>query len=62
MRRLGTNRFPRPKHKPAFHHQLDHGLEKLLLAVVNIGGFETSGDLATECETILTRKGYPLSH
>ncbi len=46
------------KHKPAFLHHIPNGLENLLMAVENAGGLESLSDLATECETILTRKNY----
>ncbi len=46
------------KHKPAFLHHIGNGLENLLIAVENAGGLEMLADLATECETILTRKNY----
>ena len=46
------------KHKPAFLHHIANGLENLLIAVDNVGGLETLSDLATECETILTRIKY----
>jgi aminoglycoside/choline kinase family phosphotransferase len=46
------------KHKPAFLHHIGNGLENLLIAIDNAGGLEMLGDLATECETVLTRKNY----
>jgi N-acetylmuramate 1-kinase len=46
------------KHKPAFLHHIGNGLENLLIAIDNTGGFDMLADLATECETILTRKNY----
>jgi N-acetylmuramate 1-kinase len=46
------------KHKPAFLHHIGNGLENLLIAIDNAGGFDMLADLATECETILTRKNY----
>ena len=50
------------KHKPAFLHHISNGIENLLTAVDNIGSLEMLSDLATECETILTRKSYLLPH
>ena len=44
------------KHKPAFLHHIPNGIENLLTALDNVGGLETLGDLATECETILAGK------
>lgn len=46
------------KHKPAFLKHIANGIENLLTAVDNVGGLETLGDLATECETILAHKSY----
>jgi hypothetical protein len=46
------------KNKPAFLGHIGNGLENLLIAIDNAGGFELLNDLATECETILTRKNY----
>jgi len=46
------------KRKPAFLHHIPNGLENLLMAVDNAGGFGQLIDLATECETILARKNY----
>ena len=46
------------KKKPAFLGHIGNGLENLLIAVDNVDGLETLGDLATECETILARKIY----
>jgi hypothetical protein len=46
------------KHKPDFLGHIGNGLENLLMAVDNVGGLEMLSDLATECETILTRKNY----
>jgi hypothetical protein len=46
------------KHKSAFLHYIPNGLENLLAAVENAGGFDQLSDLATECETILARKKY----
>ena len=46
------------KHKPAFLHHIPNGIENLLIALDNVGGLETLGDLATECETIIARKNY----
>jgi len=46
------------KNKPAFLGHIGNGLENLLIAVDNVGGWETLNDLATECETILARKNF----
>lgn len=46
------------KNKPAFLGHIGNGLENLLIAVDNVSGLEQLNDLATECETILTRKNY----
>ncbi|HON59805.1 MAG TPA: phosphotransferase [Smithella sp.] len=46
------------KHKPAFLHHIANGLGNLLMAVDKIGGLETLGDLAMECETIVARRKY----
>jgi N-acetylmuramate 1-kinase len=46
------------KNKPAFLHHIANGLENLLIAIDNVSELERLNDLATECETILTRKNY----
>jgi len=46
------------KHKTDFLSHIGNGLENLLIAVDNVSGLELLNDLATECETILTRKNY----
>lgn len=46
------------KHKPAFLSHIGSGLENLLMAIDNVGGFDQLNDLATECETILAHKNY----
>jgi aminoglycoside/choline kinase family phosphotransferase len=46
------------KHKPAFLHHIGNGLENLLIAVDNVRELKMLSDVATECETVLTRKKY----
>ncbi len=46
------------KNKPAFLAHIGNGLENLLTAIDKVNGLALLNDLATECETILTRKNY----
>lgn len=46
------------KHKPAFLGHIGNGLENLLMAIDHVGGLDQLNDLATECETIISRGKY----